>query len=158
MSRAGPRRLLPPVSTMTGTWSTSGTRSASASVDTVTLSDQYSRLFTELRTVASWCHRQPRLLSPIRSQLTLMTHRGILLQSTTWSMPLTRGKISNLAFICSNIRTQWVVHEILETAQTHVADRRPTGNKTRHSQDFCNKLRASWAVTLQNSRSFVCTI
>ena len=47
-----------------------------------------------------------------------MTHRGIQLQSTTWSMPLTRGKLSNRAFICSNIRTQWVVHEILETAQS----------------------------------------
>ena len=39
-----------------------------------------------------------------------------------------------------------------------VAERGPTENKTLHSQVFCNKLRTSWSVTLQNSRSFVCTI
>ena len=39
-----------------------------------------------------------------------------------------------------------------------VAERGPTENKTLHSQDFCNKLRTSWSVTLQNSRSFVRTI
>ena len=31
-------------------------------------------------------------------------------------------------------------------------------NQTLHGQDFCDELRTSWSVTLQYSRSFVCTI
>ena len=37
--------------------------------------------------------------------------------------------------------------------ETLVAERGANENKTLHGQDFCNKLRTSWSVTLQNSRN-----
>ena len=68
------------------------------------------------------------------------------------SNPKYKERGGNLASGQSVKSFLWATHPTLG------AERGPTENKTLHGQDFCNKLRTSWSVTLQNSWRFVYTI